>query len=123
MVERASVIAQVIEWSAAPDWLIPGGAVGAGVWLFYRLFIRADRRERDVFDRAIDQRDHYRARAEEAERLLSDALVDLATYRRLYGPLDHERVYTERAHRHRRPRTDVEWTATVDADDEERRDE
>lgn len=118
MGEWASALAQ-IGWEGAPEWLIPGGAVGAGVWLFYRLFLRADRRERDVFDRAIDQRDHYRARAEEAERLLSDALADLATYRRMHGPLDYERVYRERASI--RSRTSAERRATVDDDEETNR--
>ena len=81
-----------------PEFLLPGGAIGGGLWLFYRLFVRADRREKDVFDRLVDQRDHYRARAEEAERLLSEALYDLATYRRTYGPLDYEQ---RRRHRDR----------------------
>ena len=79
-----------------PDVLLPGGAIGAGVWLFYRLFVRSDRRESEAFDRIVEQRDHYRGRAEEAERLLADALGDLAAYRASYGPLAWDQVRAER---------------------------
>lgn len=70
------------------DWLIPGGAITAGIWLFYRLFLRSDRRERDAFIEVKEQRDHYRERAELAERLLADAINELTVYRAHFGTPD-----------------------------------
>ena len=68
-----------MEWiSGAPDLLIPTSAVGAGIWLFYRLFLRSDRREQDAFREVKRQRDEWRARAEIAEDGLADCHQALA---------------------------------------------
>lgn len=67
------------------DFLVPAGSVGAGIWLFYRLFIRADRRERDAFREVKEQRDYQRARAEEAERKLANCTQELAGFYQRYG--------------------------------------
>ena len=73
--------------SALPDLAIPTTAIGAGVWLFYRLVIRSDRREVGLFRELRRQRDEWRRRAEAAEDLLAECRRDLARVRdeRGYG--------------------------------------
>jgi hypothetical protein len=70
------------------EFLVPTSAVGAGAWLFYRLFLRSDKRERDAFMEVKRQRDHYRSRAETSEGLLSDALQELNEYRLRFGAIE-----------------------------------
>ena len=70
------------------DALVPGGAVAAAIWLFYRLFIRADKRERDAFREVKEQRDYWRTRAEDAEGQLAECAHELAIYHREHGPLE-----------------------------------
>lgn len=70
------------------DVLVPGGAIGAGIWLFYRLFVRADKRERDAFREVKEQRDYWRARAEDAEGQLTDCAHELALFRQRFGELE-----------------------------------
>ena len=72
------------------DALIPGGAMVAGIWLFYRLFVRADRRERDAFREVKEQRDYWRARAEDCEDQWFNCVHELALYHRTVGPLDDD---------------------------------
>ena len=62
----------------AAELLVPGSAIGAAVWLFYRLFLRSDRRERDAFLAIKEQRDEWRLRAENAEESLVECHQELA---------------------------------------------
>ena len=70
-----------VEWLSPSDLLVPGTAVGAGIWLFYRLIARSDRRERDLFREMKQQRDEWRERAETAEGGLSDCMESLTRLR------------------------------------------
>lgn len=60
-----------------PDGVTVPGAIGAAAWLFWRLVLRADRREQEAFRAILEQRDEWRERAEDAERRLADCLADL----------------------------------------------
>ena len=62
----------------AAEVVVPTTAVGAAVWLFYRLFLRSDKRERDAFLAIKEQRDEWRLRAEKAEEALVECNHQLA---------------------------------------------
>lgn len=70
------------------DLLFPGGSVAAGAWLFYKLFVRADRREKDLWRKMKEQRDEYRMGKERAEHQLQACAHELALYHARYGPLE-----------------------------------
>lgn len=70
---------EAAEW--LPDLVVPGGAIGGAVWLFWRFVLRADGRERDTFREVKEQRDYWRDRAEVAEH-------ELVRYTARFGPLD-----------------------------------
>ena len=73
-----------------PDAAIPTGVVVA-VAIFWRLLTRGDRLSRDAFDEVKEQRDSWRARAEDAETEAVECSQTLARYRLRYGDLPEGR--------------------------------
>lgn len=72
------------------DLLIPGSAGAAAIWLFYRLFIRSDRRDKDLFRELKEQRDYWKSRAEVLFEERKSQSHKLAEYRRRYGSIDDD---------------------------------
>lgn len=72
------------------DIVIPGSAGAASIWLFYRLFIRSDKRDRDLFRELKEQRDYWKSRAETLFEERKRQSRKLAEYRRRYGPIDDD---------------------------------
>lgn len=74
----------------AGELLVPGSAFAAGIWLFYRLFVRSDKRERDAFREVKEQRDYWRSRAEDAEETARVFETKLIRYKLKHGPLGED---------------------------------